>query len=65
MAIKIKKLMNWLNSVLDTNEERIGELKREFRRKYPNFRWRDKPKGDEKKKEKENTRKECKGIIYI
>ena len=57
--------MNWLNSVLDTNEERIGELKRECRRKYLNFRWRDKAKGDEKKKEKEKTRKECKGIIYI
>ena len=43
----------------------MGVLKREFRRKCPNFRWRDKAKGDDKKKEKRNIRKECKGLIYI
>ena len=42
--------MDWLNSVLDTNEKRIGELKKEFRRKYPNFRWRSKAKYEAKEK---------------
>lgn len=47
------KLMNWLNSVLDTNEERIGERKESSEENIQTSDGEIRQKGDEKKKERE------------